>query len=232
MVSYDKKENIEVDVIEAVEDFEYKETYSTDTEKGALVKRTEALIRASMEYSDYISFLRENVGMDACAFFNNVSKANGKKIRIEIHHAPLTLFDITKLVVDRMIDTGEEINALLIAERVMEIHYRNKVGLIPLSKTIHEVVHNSEKIKIPLYMIYGNLREFIKEYADQLEKDENKAIRMKLHNAIELTKNIKADSFDTLKTKFTYLKVDGFELPVKIDDVKDVKKEVEEKKTA
>ena len=54
---------------------------TTDTEKEAIVKHAEALCRASMEYSDYIAYLRANVGMDACAFFNNISKSNNKKIQ-------------------------------------------------------------------------------------------------------------------------------------------------------
>ena len=114
MTAVDKEnDNIEVMVIDNPGEYEYQENYETDTEKEAIVKQAEALCRASMEYSDYIAYLRSNVGMDACAFFNNISKANSKKIRIEVHHAPLTLFDIIKLVLDRAIRTGDEINPML-----------------------------------------------------------------------------------------------------------------------
>ena len=218
-LSYEKNKNITVEVIEKPEDFEYSEHYNTDTEKGALVKRVEALVRASMEYGDYIMYLRQNVGMDACAFFNNISKSSNKKIRIEIHHAPLTLYDIVKLVLDHAINMGEEIDDLLIADEVMKLHYMNNLGLIPLSKTLHEVVHNSDKITIPLYMIYGNLREFIDKYS--LEIEENPQIKQKIQEAIKRTKDIKADSFSSLETNFRYLKVDGFEVPVKMDEVKE-----------
>jgi hypothetical protein len=214
-----KDSNIEVAIFENPGEFEFSENYETDTEKTALVKKIEALVRTSMEYSDYISFLRTNVGMDSCAFFNNVSKSNNKKIRIEVHHTPLTLFDITKLVLDKAIDEGEEINALLIAEKVTRIHYMNQVGLIPLSKTLHEVVHNSDKLVIPMYMIYGDYRTFLKEYEDQLEKKENQGIYKKIEDMLTRTKELNEHSFDVLQEKFTYIKVDGFEMPIKQGEV-------------
>ena len=178
MTAVDKEnDNIEVMVIDNPGEYEYQENYETDTEKEAIVKQAEALCRASMEYSDYIAYLRSNVGMDACAFFNNISKANSKKIRIEVHHAPLTLFDIIKLVLDRAIRTGDEINPMLLAEEATRIHYMNQVGLIPLSKTLHEVVHNSDKLVIPMYMVYGDFRAFLENFSEELEMKENSHIK-------------------------------------------------------
>ena len=223
-----EKENIEVVVIDNPGEFEFQESYETDTEKENIVKHAEALCRASMEYADYISYLRANVGMDACAFFNNISKANNKKIRIEVHHAPLTLYDITKLVLDRTIRTGEEVNCMLIAEEVTRIHYMNQVGLIPLSKTLHEVVHNSDKLVIPMYMVYGDFRSFLEHFSEELEMKENKHIKDKIEKMIENTRALNDKSFDVLKEKFTYITVDGFEMPVKIEDKAEVKKTVNE----
>lgn len=228
----EEKDNIEVVVMDDPGEFEFQESYTTDTEKEAIVKHAEALCRASMEYSDYIAYLRANVGMDACAFFNNISKSNNKKIRIEVHHAPLTLFDIIKLVLDRAIRTGEEINCMLLAEEATRIHYMNQVGLIPLSKTLHEVVHNSDKLVIPLYMIYGDFRAFLNMFSEELELKENKPIRDKIQRVIDQTRELNEHSFDILKEKFTYIDVDGFQMPVKIEDKKDVEEKISEQKIA
>lgn len=222
----DQKDNIEVVVIDNPGEFEFQESYETDTEKEAIVKHAEALCRASMEYSDYIAYLRSNVGMDACAFFNNISKANNKKIRIEVHHAPLTLYDIIKLVLDRTIRTGGEVNCMLLAEEAAHIHYMNQVGLIPLSKTLHEVVHNSDKLIIPMYMVYGDFRAFLENFSEELEMDENKHIKAKIQRIIDQTRELNDKSFDILKEKFTYITVDGFEMPVKIEDKEDAKEEI------
>lgn len=230
MTAVDKEnDNIEVMVIDNPGEYEYQENYETDTEKEAIVKQAEALCRASMEYSDYIAYLRSNVGMDACAFFNNISKANSKKIRIEVHHAPLTLFDIIKLVLDRAIRTGDEINPMLLAEEATRIHYMNQVGLIPLSKTLHEVVHKSDKLVIPMYMVYGDFRAFLENFSEELEMKENSHIKAKIQKMIDQTRELNDKSFDVLKEKFTYITVDGFEMPVKIEDKEEAEKEVTNK---
>ena len=45
---------------------------------------------------------------------------------------------------------------------------------------------------------------------------------------IENTRALNDNSFDVLKEKFTYITVDGFEMPVKIEDKAEVKKTVNE----
>lgn len=223
-VTYEKAPNIEVVVMKDVPEMEYHVSVATDAEKDRLIKRIERIVRGSGEYRDYIAFLRQNIGMDACAFFNNVSKQSNKKVRIEVHHTPLTLYDITKIVVEKYIQTGEEIDDLLIAEEVTRIHYNNQVGLIPLSKTLHEVVHNSDKLTIPMYMIFGNYAKFLREYEEYWKDD--KSITKKIELMMKRTKELTSSSFDVLKEKFTYIKVDGFELPAKIEDEKEVNEEL------
>lgn len=223
-VSYQKNDNIEVVVMKDVPEMEYSISVNTDNEKHRLITRIERIVRNSGEYRDYIAFLRQNIGMDACAFFNNVSKQTNRKIKIEVHHAPLTLYDIVKIVLEKYIQTGEVLDDLMIAEEVVKIHYNNQVGLIPLSKTLHEVVHNSEKLTLPMYMIFGNYTKFLREYEEYWEND--KAIRTKIELMVKRTKELNSGSFDVLKERFTYIKVDGFELPVKIEDENEVQEEV------
>lgn len=211
--------NIEVVTMKDIPEPEWKEGIGTDVEKVALIKRIEKIVRSSGEYRDYTFFLRKNMDMDSCAFFHNISKATGSRVRVEIHHAPLTLFDIASIILERAIEEGEEIDDLLLAEEVTENHYNNLVGLIPLSKTLHELVHpkEGEPLVIPLYMIYGNYFEFLKRYKPYWEN--NELIKAKLENFAKQTAEIKDTDFDLLKERFTYIKVDGFTMPVKIEDV-------------
>lgn len=208
-----KSNNIEILDIDEPEEMSYQYGYKTGTEKRKLINRIKKICRSSMEYKDYIAFLRDNVGMDACAFFNNISKERNKKIRIEVHHAPLCLEDIVKTVLNKYEGEGIPINDLMIAEEVMKNHYQNLVGLIPLSKTLHEVVHNSDKLVIPAYMIYGDYKKFLEEYGEYADDCIEKIEQM-----IEVTKELKKDSFDCLENKFTYLNVDGFTIPTRIED--------------
>lgn len=214
------KKNISVVTVnkDDIPEVVYKEGLGTDVEKVKLIKRIESIVRSSGEYQDYTFFLRKNMDMDSCAFFHNISKATGSKVRVEIHHSPLTLFDIASIVLERAIAEGDEINDLLLADEVAELHYNNMVGLIPLSKTLHELAHPKEgdPLVIPLYMIFGNYFEFLNKYKEYWK--DNEVIKSKLDKFVEQTKQLTSESYDMLKEQFTYIKVDGFEMPVKIED--------------
>lgn len=189
------------------EEMQYSVVFRNAKDKDKFIKRTEQIIRSSMEYRDYIVFLRENVDMTKCAFFNAVSNEQGKRIRIEIHHAPFTLYDYVKAVVERFESEGLPLNDLLIANEVMELHYNNQVGLIPLSKTIHEMVHNSDKIPIPLNMIYGDYRSFLaSDKYSSLEQIDY--LYDKLEIEIAKTKAITPETFDAIKKEFKYINIE------------------------
>lgn len=193
------------------ERLEYVVNISDTKKKRRFINQVKRAVRSSIEYRDYIQFLKEHMDMDSCAFFNMVTSNTqnnneNKKVKIEIHHEPLTLDDIVSVVLEKQIQGGEEINALYVAEEVMELHYRNMVGLIPLSKTIHELVHNTDKVPIPLYMCYGAYADFFKEYAPYIDK---LGLMDKLERKMQLTKSITPESFNAICKEFTYLEVDG-----------------------
>lgn len=195
------------------ERMDYYVNLDDNKRKRKFIERVKRLIRSSMEYRDYIQFLRENVDMDSCAFFNFVTSnretnPDNRKVKIEIHHEPFTLDDIVATVVEKYLQEGLPIDSMDIAEEVMELHYNNMVGLIPLSKTIHEIVHNSGKVPIPIYMCYGAYANFVKEYEEYLEK---LGLMDKLERKIKATKEITSESFDAITKQFEYLEVEGRE---------------------
>ena len=60
-------------------------------------------------------------------------------------------------------DLGESMSVPMVAKEVMYQHYKLNVGLIPLCKTVHELVHN-QYIFIPAWAVLGNYREFLNQY--------------------------------------------------------------------
>lgn len=186
------------------EDMEYNVILSNAKDKDKFIKRCEKVIRSSNEYKDYITFLKEHIDMNKCAFFQNVTSQDSKRIKIEIHHEPFTLYDYVQVVVDKIQAEGLPLNDLTIADEVMELHYENKVGLIPLSKTIHEVIHNSNKLFIPLNMVYGDYASFLasSEYDSYVED-----LYDKLETKMNQTKNLTKESFDALMKEFTYIEM-------------------------
>ena len=198
-------------------EMEYSVILNTDKDREKFIKRIEQIIRSSLEYRDYIAYLKENVNMTKCAFFQNVENAQGSRVRIEIHHEPLTLFDIVSVVLNKFIEEGIPLDDLYIADEVMDLHYKNMVGLIPLSKSLHQIVHNSNDIIIPLSLVFGDYKDFIHEYEDYL--DEN--IIEKIERKINDTKSFNQSMVDKLSPEFVYINVDGYELPKKVSITKE-----------
>lgn len=203
-------EYIQEKIIPTPEPFEYIVDISTGKTKKRFLDHIEKMVRSSNEYRDYVKFLKENMDMNRCIFFQKVcnDKTNRKRISIEIHHAPFTLYDYCATVVEKFQHEGRALNDLLIADEVLRLHYEDKVGLVPLSKTAHEVVHaGTNKLFVPLHMIYGDYKQFLTEYDDCEYAD---TLYDKLEKEMERTKNCTAETFDAIVKEFTYIRVPDY----------------------
>jgi hypothetical protein len=202
--------------IDTPENMEYHVNIETGKDRQKFIEQIKKIIRGSTEYRDYIQFLKDHMDLNKCTFFQNINgeKTTHGKVSIELHHEPFTLQDYVDVVIEKYLDNGTELNALLIADEVLELHYENKVGLVPLSKTMHEVVHNSNKILIPLNMVYGEYSKFLEEYEPYISDE----LYDKLQKKIDMTKNLTADSFDAIRKEFTYIDVKGFDDVTKLEN--------------
>ena len=87
----------------------------------------EKIVRNSYEYREYVKFLKEEIDMNECSFFKGLTRDD---VRIEIHHAPFTLYDITAIMVNEARINAVNPTAFSIAESVMKLHFEGLVGLI------------------------------------------------------------------------------------------------------
>lgn len=173
----------------------------TEKDRVKLINHIESIIRKSIEYKDYISFLKDFMNRDS--FFKEVEQLPYNKVKIELHHSPLTLFDIVSVVMQKHEDEYDDINIYKIADEVMMLHYQCRVGLLPLSKTTHKLVHLG-KVFITVQMVRGNWSSFYTEYEPYFNED----LKMKLKNVVRFSKEVQDVSL--LETKYTYIEVDGF----------------------
>lgn len=208
--NYNNTKKIDVVKVTDVPQVKMSTPLLNEKDKTKLIKSIEMVVRSSQEYRDYIKFLKDNIDMTKCTYFNNLSNKDGKKISIEIHHEPFTLYDITMIVVDKFLAEEIPINVLDIAEEVMEIHYRDLVGLLPLSSTVHELVHEG-KLLIPLQVVYGDYIKFLEDYDDYIGQDLRNILEAKLIMSKEVVDN------SILVTKYVYIEVDGMSFPQPID---------------
>ena len=182
--------------------------YTSPRDREKFIKTCEMVIRKSMEYKEYIKFLKDNMNMNECIILSNLKSTNGKKYHIEIHHEPFTLFDIVETIITKRLENGESINALNIADEVMDLHYSGVVGLVPLTITMHELTHKG-RIFIPLQFIYHKYNEFFAEYEEYMNESLKEKIEAKVNLSLQ-TEDIVSDSLDV---EFVYLDVDGFKFP-------------------
>lgn len=130
----------------------------------------ERIVRQSREYKTFIQYLRNFMNMNHSLFMPNVSNIDTTKIKIELHHTPFTLYDIVMTVFNKRRDTNESLSCFLVAKEVCYIHYFLYVGLIPLSKTEHKLVHN-QSIFVPIDKVLGRYDKFIEMYDKYIPED-------------------------------------------------------------
>ena len=179
-----------------------------DSELNKYIKRIEKIVRSSYEYREYIKFLKDEIDMNQCAFLPSLSRDD---VSLEIHHAPFTLYDITAIILNEArINYAGEITPFLIAERVMKAHFDGLVGLIPLSLTVHQLVHNGD-IFIPLDYVHGDVKGFYNKYKDYLTQEQKEILAKNIHETLTLNKEKYNPT--VLERRYTYLEVDGVEFP-------------------
>lgn len=180
------------------EKFYFTDIYD-DTKMKKLVGSIKNQIRTSDEYSHYIGFLKNELGLSHCAVLGNVSAEDAS---LEFHHYPFTIHDIINLSISRHILLGKKFNSFTIIKEVLDDHYNNIIGLVPLSLTVHELVHAGE-IFVNLNQVYGDINEFNKKYSfamtdDMIEKF-NKLIELSESNAPYSETNILKKIYDKIE---------------------------------
>lgn len=201
-------------VLKHIPEYDYEDWNLADEKDFTrFIATIEKNVRQSFEYSEYIRYLKSSYHMNSCAFLKYVRADEDNKIKIHIHHEPLTLYDICIIVFRKRQALGEPLDEESLSKEVMWNHYNGYVGLIPLCETIHELVH-ARYIFVPSTHVYGNYKEFVKLYnayftIDQLDY---------LKDIEEASKNFNMERCrKLLSSSFTYVDDDGAygELPSK-----------------
>jgi hypothetical protein len=132
------------------------------------IKNVEKWVRTADDYTKYLSYLKE-LGLTSCAVLGNVFE-DGENVEIEMHHHPFTLYDICVILFNYHAHNDKKFNTFMLAEKVLELHLENLVGLVPLCVTVHQLVHADEVI-INKDQIYGYLDKFIERYLPYFEPE-------------------------------------------------------------
>jgi hypothetical protein len=188
---------------------------SDDAEVLHWVKNCTKLVRVSHEYRRYISYLKEHLeDMRHCAFQTNVKNGMGG-IVIEAHHSPYKLADIIEVVIFKHMCVFGELDEFSIVDEVVKLHYAQKVGLIPLSKSFHKAVHENIFEIHPVYVKHGDWKKFTEEYYQYFPER-----LVQFHEDLKKWDGVPYGSIpEVLKTKYTIVRYEGYTLYRKCKDL-------------
>lgn len=134
----------------------------------AFVKGIERNVRNNDRYKKYINYLKKKVKLDRCQILKNVTDEDAS---IEMHHGPIfTLYDVCAIVLEYYLLKGWKITTFSVADTVLEEHMRNRVGVVMVSTTMHEEIHE-KNIFIHYKQAWGDINAFTKKYADAMSDE-------------------------------------------------------------
>ncbi len=172
------------------------EDFPDEKTLNKFIHTCERLIRTSPEYRIWSNYVREVLGFYSCAITGEIHS----QTKVEIHHHPISLFTIVKGVVLQKVANQTKMTSLAISLEVLELHYTDRVGYIPLVSSLHEKFHNGF-LQIPIEFTKGNFNAFIKDYSGFLEDDDlerlSSRLAIKKENA-ELPINWSRDNYQEL----------------------------------
>lgn len=182
------------------------------------IKDIERICRNSYEYRSMVNYLRENLNMNKCSFFTNVNNIDTFKIKIHLHHHPFCLYDLCVIVFNKRSFYHESLEPEMVAKEVMFLHYNLYVGLIPLSETVHELVHNNY-LFIPMDKVLGKYQEFINLYENYMTPEQLDVLERNIEASRSYYDDLKHNPI--LQKSYVYLDITGaYDLP-KLEDVID-----------
>jgi len=147
----------------------YTTTFYEEKDKIKFIKKVERLVRSSDEYRTFVRYLKDDLNFNHCSMLNTL---NSDEVSVEMHHHPFTLYDITETVINEHVIKNQKFNSFSISNYVMELHYKNFVGLVPLSKTMHELIHyDRSSYKIPRELVVGNFDLYYQKNVQFMEEE-------------------------------------------------------------
>jgi len=139
------------------------------------IKSCEKLVRNSPEYRLWHDYIVDVLQVQSCA----VTEESMNSCSISIHHHIPDLFMLVKSVINKKIEEKVSFCTFDICTDVIELHYRNLVGYVPLIDSMHEKVHNKQ-LEIPKRLVKGNYIEYLEKYSKYLDDNDLDDINSKL----------------------------------------------------
>lgn len=138
--------------------------------------------RTSRTYKNYKGYLM-SLGMNKCQILGNIDE---NMADLEMHHNFLTIFDIALMITEHTIKTKGYISTFDLVMLLKQEHKENRIPLVMLTKTVHQLYHANEDFIIPARYCFGYWQELLVKYNKGITRD----IAYKCLNFIEKSMEI------------------------------------------
>ena len=117
---------------------------------------------------------------------------------IQMHHNFLTIYDIALMICEHILNTVGSITSFELIHLLKEEHKENRIPIVMLSKSVHQMYHNNEDFVIPAKQCFGFWMELLYKY--------NKGITINIANKIItfLQKSIESEKIED-KNQYNYV---------------------------
>lgn len=149
--------------------YQTKESLMDTDVYRAFLKNIEKRVRQSVTYRGYKSHLLQN-GIDHCQIHGNI---NSEMATLEMHHAMLTLFDISLMVSEYFLNTTGYVSSFDVVQTIKDEHRQNNLPIVMLSQTPHQVYHANSGIFVlhPDMFISKRYPLFFEKYKEGITQD-------------------------------------------------------------
>lgn len=137
-----------------------KESLSDIDSYARFINNAIMQFRHSRFYKAYKASLMA-LGLDHCAYLHNI---NSDMAEIEMNHVILTIFDIALMISEHYINTYGQVSTFHIIGALREEHKKNRVPIVMMSKTVHQLYHADELFYVHPNQIFGKWTELISIY--------------------------------------------------------------------
>lgn len=140
--------------------FQTKDTLSDPEDYRSFLKNAIGRFRKSITYTNYKSYLM-GLGLDRCQMLGNITS---EMATVEMHHNIITIFDIALIISEHILNTYGQICTFDLAELIRQEHINNHIPLVFLSKTAHQLYHNTDELYISPSMTFGDWWSLLERY--------------------------------------------------------------------
>jgi hypothetical protein len=157
--------------------------FSSEKEHIKFVKNVETAVRRSNEYHYWTSYITDALGHTTCS----LTKESMHECSVEIHHHPITLYNICVAVIQDCMNKQEKFCSFDIATKIIELHFQDRVGYIPLLSSLHEKYHNSF-LDLPIELVNGSYKYLLENlpFLDDERNRINSLCNIKIENCRQL----------------------------------------------